>query len=638
MATPDAEAKRNELELRKEKRRKVSNAIGLVVLTAALSWSVAHVGYYSFFAPGTTFGDDKTVVTFAHWQLEGTTVDTINKYCREYMELHPDVVVQQIEVPERGYEQWVKTRLIGNEAPDLIEIKPWKWQTLINRYFVPLATYIDEPNPYNEGTEHEGVAWRDTYRDNMMGGWIEELQAIYGIPMSLFTIRIYANKDLLEKASGSAEAPRTLGEFLAMCERIEKYSRDTQKDVIPIAGSDYIANIFRDRYWKMATWGLREKLDDDLNGTVSETERLEAILVGDFDMTEDPHIRAGHGVLYEISRHFQRGFMAAKREQAVFLFAQSNAAMIATGSWEAGTLWEQVKGDFEITVFDFPTAAPDNPRYGDYIRYRVSEADARSGFGMGLTKASRNKEAAIDFMHFMTSKRINERMNQDLRWFPAIKGAKPDRILKAFEPQVEGVYEVYKMEVGNDTRLAYLNGYASYMSKTDPSPQEYQRVMQRLESDVDGYRSFAEEQAKGNTESARNYLPRKVLQVLEDELDGDPSKLTYTRYVQMWRDENYRQFIEDYSRTFHQKGLADMQRAHKTNYNSIANNEGAIAQIRARAMRMGMDDTNGRPMQGDVERNLKTLLFKQSKRVSDWAQTGEKLDKIAKATGKEASE
>lgn len=610
-----SEQKRTRMELRQQRAAKVKNAIGFVILAGALLWSVLHVGWLAFFKGGEVIGADRTVIRFAHWQLEGRTVEALDEAAREYERLHPGVEVQQIEVPERGYEQWTKTQLIGRTAPDLIELRTWKWKNLINRYFVPLATYVDKPNPYNAGTELADVPWRDTYIDGMLGGYISELQAQYGIPLSVFTIRIYANRQLMERASGSSQPPTSLREFLDICARIEAYANQHDLNIVPIAGSDYTARMFKDRYFKMATWGLRPVMDTTLDGNVGTMERLEAILSGKVVLSENRYIRAAHEVLYDISRFFNRGFMSAQRDQSVFLFAQGNAAMIATGSWDAGTLHEQVKDQFDIVVFDFPTAEPDNPRYGETIRYRVTEADARAGFSFGLTKLSQNKDQAIDFMQFLASRKPrdpqvasrvkfgermvdNEWLNRQFRWFPAIEGAEELELLEAFKPQVRGVYEVFKMEIGSDTRLKNENLFQEYITAEQPTRNAYHQFLRAAQGSRQAFLD------------AHGPLARVYLEVFAD----DPNAYSYAEHLKQFRDVNYRSMINAYEQAFHRNAIPDVQRGLQGGYNSMANNEDALAQSRTKAMWEGMNDG----LSGDAGRNLATQTFGQVKRLQGW--------------------
>jgi len=564
------------LEKRRELFSRLRNWLGLAILLGALGWSTIRVAIHSF-GPDSDSAliEGKRVIRFAHWQLEGRCVEALNEACREYERLHPDVAVRQIEIPERAYVQWVRTQLIGRTAPDLIECR-W-WPDLTARYFVPLTAYAEQPNPYNADDPNlAGIPWRETYVDNMMGGWDVNLRDYYGIPLSLFTVRCYANKTLMEKAAGTSEAPKTLGEFIGVCDRIRAYARKhgLERELLPIAGSKYTENMFRSKYWSMGVWGLMDPHDTNCDGWMDEAERIEAILTGRLDLATDPHIRAAHRVLYDISRYFNPGFMGAQRDDSVFLFAQGNAVMIATGTWDAGSLWRQVADDFEIIAFDFPIAAPDEP-YGQYIRHRVTEAGALAGFSMGLTRFSRHKDLAVDFMRFLTSRRQNEILNRKFRWFPAIRGAQPDEILEAFRPQEEGIYKALDPFFEGQTKLMYEQKYFAYISEVDPGRDDYEALLAA---------------AKGDSEALvakHGLLARRLLERVGD---GPIDEQTYpfSRYIEDWREDHYDRFIRAYAADFDRLALDDFERYRTRTYHPIAQVEATVASARAKAVREGL--------------------------------------------------
>jgi raffinose/stachyose/melibiose transport system substrate-binding protein len=502
-----------------ERKERIRNRVGVAILAITFAWAAAMVLWRTFGPRGEVPLSGKTVIRFAHWQLEAGVVNALEEAAEEYMSLHPDVIVKQIPVGERSYEQWVKTQLIGRTAPDLIELRTWKWHNLIVRYFTPLDDVIERPNPYNEGTELEGMAWKDTYIDNMRGGYVDRVQGHYGMPLSVFTIRCYANADLIAKATGTtkekvretltgrradgtASEPLTLGKLFAICREIEQYAQRTgRRDLVPIAGSQYTANMFRLKYWNMATWNLRDMLDRNCDGSVSDAERLEAIFTGRLDLTENACVRAGFEVLYRLSRFFQAGFLSTDRVGRVLLFTQGYAAMVATGTWDAKTFYKDVAGEFDIVIFDFPTAAPEE-QYGRYLRHRVSEAGERAGFSFGLTQVSRHKETAIDFMHFLTSLKPrrpktrpgrgrvdNEWLNRQFQWFPAIIGAGTDDILAHFRPKVVGIVgDTLTVHLGGDTELRYEQMYKSFIGEENPPGDHYENFIREY---ADVYEKYA---------------------------------------------------------------------------------------------------------------------------------------------------
>ncbi len=633
----EKEQLQQEISAKKQKGQAVRNGVGMFVLLGAFIWSAGHVAYLTW-GPGGAAETDKTVVRFAHWQLEGGIVDAMNRACRDYEELKRDpktgektVYVKQIPIPERGYDQWVRTQLIGRTAPDLIEMPGGtRWQNIIVRYFVPITERIEEPNPYNRGTKLEGLPWRETYIDNMQGGYYDSLQDYYGMPLSVFTVRCYGNRDLIAKAvayaypdRGVPVKPRTLAEFFMVCEAIDKYSQDQADGTLfPIAGADYIADQFYNKYWKMASWGLMEKLDTNGDGAIDMAERLEGVFSGKVTYREDENIRVGHRVLKDITRYFNPGFMSAKRDEAVLDFVQGNAAMIATGSWEAGSLLKSIGGEFDVIIFDFPIAGMDYTdehfgppagsdsdrmarmeelqgrleTYSRFINKRESEAGVNAGFPFGLVKFSKNKDAAIDFMHYLTSRKVNERLNSEFSWFPAIRGAVPDDILADFEPQVEGIYNAMGMKTGDSANLAYDNLYEKYISTS------------------------------------------------EDEYP-------------------YQKFIDEFSRRFRESAFKDYQRNYENAYNRLYQSEMSLAQARARGMLAGIDPTiDPEPVEQlkakrragtltdaertrlkkleselSIQRNISSLLFGQARRTDSRQEEHHRIMKLkAEHGGKES--
>lgn len=99
---------------------------------------------------------------FAHWQLESGIREGFDAVAKEYMKRHPDVKLVQMPVPERVYVNWLRTQLIGKTSPDLILIKrDFATDEILSRYFIPITPLVSQPNPYNQGTALEGVAWKE---------------------------------------------------------------------------------------------------------------------------------------------------------------------------------------------------------------------------------------------------------------------------------------------------------------------------------------------------------------------------------------------------------------------------------------------------------------------------------------------
>ncbi len=516
-------------EKRRNRSEKIRNTIGLIVMISAFCWSAVVVALRSF----TTYTDND--IRFVHWQLEGETREALDEMCREYERYKremdgEEVRVVQIPVPERAYQQWIRTRLIGRIAPDLIETYS-NTGNLVVKYFVPIGNLVDQPNPWNTKLEQldrqrdpdlvypedrpdlSKMAWKETYIDNMEGGWLNDLSEYYLMPMSIFTTRIFANADILMAATGKNKQQLqemfneevtgpdgqtrqafTIEDFFELCRQIEAYGNRSGRRIVPIAGSKYAANVFQGQYYDRGAFELIYKMDVDHSGLVTEAEKIRAIFSGDVDLVGNNRLETIYKFLFRLGRFFQLGFMQAQRDDTLLLFTQAKAAMMATGSWEAGSAHKLAEGQFEIIVFDFPVSAPDG-RYGDILSQQISESGQRAGFPLGLTKFSRRPELAIDFMQFLTCRPINERLNKRFKWFPAIRGAGIVKELQQFRPRTRGVWSyAVKLPVGPRTQLAYEQAYESYVGDETVSDQGLDRHYRNfMETFRDKYRSGAPE-------------------------------------------------------------------------------------------------------------------------------------------------
>ncbi len=444
-------------------------ALLLLVLVYVISCLVV-VGNVIRGAGGAPGEEKKKVLRFAHWQLEPGIRSAMDELIADYQEVHPDIEVRQILIPEEGYFRWVNTQLIGRTAPDMIECGSggtvgWAlWPKFYARYFMPLDRYVDQPNPYNKGTEFEDTPWRKTYFDEMEGGYDDSLQSYYRVPLSAFTVRLYYNKDMIEEVWGPS-FPQTYEGFIELCEELERYGEEQGKKLVPIAGSGYNFRQFFNAFRTAFTADYQDRLDRDFDGTVSRAESAGPLYSGAVGMTEPP-IRANFELVRELSAYFPQGYTSLDRDEAVFLFLQGHSAMITTGSWDYKSLG--VQSEFTIGVTDIPLPSKDNPRYGQYVAGPQTEAGLEGGFPMGITKISGNADLALDFLQYAASLRKNEELNRAMYWLPVIKGAEPREDLRPFAPHIEGYspsieYANPGAELAYDqTSLLYLSGKISY--------------------------------------------------------------------------------------------------------------------------------------------------------------------------------
>ncbi len=407
---------------------------------------------------------DTIVVRIGHWQLEAGFRDGINEMTAEYQKLHPNVKVIQDAIPESAYSQWLSTQFIGGTAPDIVEMGMLPYQIMIsfyNRYVYPLTPLVNKPNPYNAGTELAEMSLRNTFIDGLSSGYVNELQEYMSIPMAGFTSRVFYNKDLLRKTTGSDKPPANYEEFLEVCAKIGKYVTENGQNCIPIVGSKYHFNMWE---WSLAeamTYRVMESADFNRDGGVSNDEMFVAIKNNRLSFRNSP-IEAKYRMIRELSKQCQVGFVGLSRDEGVFLFAQQRAVFISTGTWDMGSLLMLAKGKFDLGIMDFPMPKKGSPEYGAYaIGPRYDTPGQAVNFC--VTRNSKHPEIAMDFLLFLASKKKNERFNQMIGWIPSIRNAEYGALLKDFKPNFYGIYPNFQPNLGGETYIRWLQLTSLYM-------------------------------------------------------------------------------------------------------------------------------------------------------------------------------
>ena len=439
----------------------VRTYFALLVVFAVFLWSAWVIATYR--AQQTPPGS--IVIRLGHWQLEASVREGIDEMAREYQKTHPNVVIVQDAIPEGTYGQWVSTQLMGGTAPDIMQVGAMLpdniWLSYYNRYFQPLSRHVNTPNPHNAGTDIADLPLRQTFKDGMKTAYVTEMQEYMSVPLSQFGVRIFYNKDLLRQITGSDVAPLDYRKFLAVCEQIRNTVNPASGAAyIPIAGSAYHFGHWDSMMFSPVTYGAFRRADFNRDGFVGNDETFVAFKTGLLDFTYPSYARWLQ-MLREVTDYFQVGYTGLGRDEAVFLFAQQRAVFMTTGTWDARSLQEQAKGQFEVGIMDFPIPSRDDPVYGGVVEGRIYESPG-AGFRFGVSRDSKHLDVALDFLLFLASQDGNEKLNAIIGWIPAIVGTEIDPLLQAFDPHLEGIYGNVNFNLGGNTAVTWGQIYSLY--------------------------------------------------------------------------------------------------------------------------------------------------------------------------------
>lgn len=382
---------------------------------------------------------DRIVISFAHWQLESGIREAFDAIAQNYMEKFPHVTIRQIPIPERVYPTWLTVQLVGQQAPDLIQLGVGKGLTedRLARYFVPLTEFVQHPNPFNEGTNLEGIPWQETFIDGLQSELTlnDQLLEVYGIPNALFTIRVFYNRDLWERILGDRPPPETLEEFIEVCEEVRAFSQRTGEDVFPIAGSRYNGPLLMNNLFTSQTQRLILEANPAHDLRPNSNFVLLEILRGNKSVGDTP-FREGFALQSLITRHMQPGFQQLQREDASFRFERGGMLMIVSGSWDASSM--HAEAPFPLGAFPIPFPSRDDPEFGQNVLGPVSERGIGTGAVFGVYRGTSNLDQTIHFLQYLTSKASAELFGEISGWLPAVEGVSVPEITKPFIPRLEG--------------------------------------------------------------------------------------------------------------------------------------------------------------------------------------------------------
>ncbi|PTX97571.1 ABC transporter substrate-binding protein [Verrucomicrobia bacterium LW23] len=422
---------------------------------------------------------DPSLITIrmSHWQLEAGVRDGLDVVAREYEKIcaarGQKVRVEQIPVPEQVYANWFITQLVGGTAPDLVEIGKGSSDERLARFFQPFGPYLQDANPYNAGTDLEGVPWRNTFTDGLSSAYKAELLEYYQLPFTVLTTRVFYNKPLYKEIRGDKPVPKNYDEFMELCRDVVDYAHKHNKPgLLPIAGSKYNGPMIMGRLFGSQTQMLTQKNNRGLHWTNVPEENIMAYFRGDWS-TQSPEIVSGLQLMQSVIQYMQPGFIQLQRDDGTLNFVQKHSLMIASGAWDRTSLEQE--SPFPVDVFRIPLPSPSDPKYGRFTMGQIAEGTS-TAVGFGLNRASPNIEVAVDFYRFLTSRRGSEIFAQYSGWLPAIIGAKIPAKLEPFRPDMNGYPQGTELGQGSESNRVWDNNFY-LLAKT---PNDYQPFSQTI--------------------------------------------------------------------------------------------------------------------------------------------------------------
>jgi raffinose/stachyose/melibiose transport system substrate-binding protein len=414
-------------------RRKLSTLIALGLLLAAYVLSVSHV--VNWRGIGAPVPPPRVTLRFAHWQLEAGMREAFDVVARRYMELHPEVRVEQLAVPGAVYKQWLNTQLAGGTVPDLVSFNSADLTLVaqLPRHFEAITRWLEEPNPYNAGTRLAGVPWRLTFID---GGrnrstYLDQYRNYYAVGLSAHTMRMFYNRDLLREITGRDVPPQNFREWLELGKKVRAHrpglqavagARENMLWMVPMVVNQGISR------WLLAS-------DYELRFSATAVDFFGDLLRGRWNL-RSPEMQKALRIALAFGGEMPPGFLQIDRDSALQAFLRGDAFSIPSGTWDYPTM--RAQGSFKIGAFRLPVPTDDDPELGGLALLPVAEGVLSTSLPFYLSKQSRHKPEAIDFLRFVTGLEGNRLFSHASHWMPAVDGAEIEPELEPFKQTLDG--------------------------------------------------------------------------------------------------------------------------------------------------------------------------------------------------------
>lgn len=301
---------------------------------------------------------------------------------------------------------------------------------------------------------------------------------IPGYPASRAVVRLFCNEDLLKKAG--MEFPDTWSALIKNAGELRK------QGISPLL---FPGENSESPVWQWLLNYLCSQMNDNLADSLDETEdryvelaeACKGIIKGSVDYTQ-PQMQAALQCMkeiYDLSAGENLGY-----EDALETFAQGEAAMLFASSEDV----QKLKGGFPVKAAAFPKVTEET---GEYAAGRsiLAGGEALSFYGInaGLTEEKEKLPSAVDFLQYMTSEAVQERMAFEAGRLPSAENVKLPDEMNDFQVSEEplrmsyftGLDEANRKEMWGYIRK-YLDDEMEIAALTERMNQSCQEAAKRI--------------------------------------------------------------------------------------------------------------------------------------------------------------
>ncbi|MBU5261796.1 ABC transporter substrate-binding protein [Bacillus atrophaeus] len=389
--------------------------------------------------------DGKVTLKFFHRWPKEPERSYFEEVVKEFEKEHPDIHIQTEAVLNDSYKDKIKVMLGTSSPPDVF----FSWSDEFAAKFIRGNKALDLSSYYKNDTE-----WSSQLVGTQIKPFTYE-EKEYGVPWQMDAKSFFYNKDIFEKLN--LKPPSTWEELIEVSKKLKAngYTPISFGTKAPWTISHYIGTLNQ----RMVDEKTRERDYDAKTG----------------EFTDEGYVKALEK-LKELMPYFNEHVNSIDHEYARQQFKSGKSAMMYAETAEI-----KLVDPVNLGLFSFPD-----------ITGQKGSSNSLTGAPEGFMISSKTKhpKEAMEFLQFLTSKKMGEKLVKDVGKYSAVQGTATEENSTA--TQREAVQQIidadsmvswFDMDVDVEIADVYLSG-VQQMLGGDMTPAEVMKSVQKAAKQV----------------------------------------------------------------------------------------------------------------------------------------------------------
>ncbi|MGV0170227.1 ABC transporter substrate-binding protein [Bacillus velezensis] len=343
--------------------------------------------------------DGKVTLKFFHRWPKEPEKSFFEEAVKEFEAAHPDIHIQTEAVLNDSYKDKVKVMLGTTSPPDIF----FSWSDRFAYKFIKGDKALDLSSYYQQDKD-----WSSQLVQSQIKPFTHDGKQ-YGVPWQMDAKSFFYNKDIFNTLH--LKPPSTWDELITVCEKLK------ENGYIPIS------------FGTKAPWTISHYIGTLNQRMVDEKTRAKDYSPETGEFTDEGYVKALEK-LQELLPYFTKHVNSVDHEYVRQQFTSGKAAMIYAETAEI-KLVEPVN----LGLFPFPKISGEkgSPR-----------ALTGSPEGFMISSKTKHPKEAMEFLQFLTSKKMGEKLIKDVGKYSAVQGTATEN--NSTPIQREAVQDIVRAE------------------------------------------------------------------------------------------------------------------------------------------------------------------------------------------------